>query len=387
MHLTYISDVQAIVPECFLLCAAMGLLGLGSWIGTSPTYQYPTLLPRMIYLALLSIGITFLLVLNNPIYEAVVCSGSLATDTLAATLKTLLLGTAGAILAVSVCYYRNEQMNAFEVAILLLLALASMMLLVSANDFVTVYLTLEFQSLSLYVLAASKRDSELSTEAGLKYFFLGALASGMYLLGCSFFYAATGTLHFESIAHILDSPENCTPLGLLGLLFCGIAFLFKGTVAPFHIWAPDVYEGAPTPITAFFGTVPKIAIFGVLARLYSWGFASCVSVWQPFFLVAGALSLLVGSSWALAQPRIKRLLAFSSIGHVGFFMIALSCATQEGIEAFLVYLGLYICMSLCVFTILLGMNAQTTRVKYIQDFAMLGKKTLRTCIYGETVTM
>ena len=373
MILHYASDFYTLLPEVFLLSVAMLLLGLGAWIGGSPYYQYPVLLPKFLMLAVLSLWITCILVINNPLYEVGLCSGSLVNDIPASTLKTLLLGTAASVCLVSLGYYQHQKMNAFEISILLLLSVVSMMILLSATDLITVYLALEFQSLSFYVLAASKRESELATEAGLKYFFLGALASGIFLLGCAFLYAATGVLHFEGFAMLCTAPEDCSQLCLLGLLLCGIAFFFKGTVAPFHVWAPDVYEGSPTPITAFFATVPKIAIFGLCARFFHTGFADCLPVWQPFFLGCALTSLTVGALWALAQPKVKRLLAFSSIGHVGFFLLALACGSTQGIEAFLLYMCLYVLMSLSVFTILLGLRASTTRIRYVQDFAMLGK--------------
>lgn len=379
MILKYASDIQALVPESFLLCAAMLLLAVGAWVSTSAYYQYPVLLPKFISLAILSLVLTLLLVLNNPVQDAHLCSGSLLQDVPAVSLKAILLGTSSVVLLISLGYYQQDGLNAFEIAVLLLLSVASMMLLVGAHDLVTVYLALEFQSLSFYVLAASKRDSELSTEAGLKYFFLGALASGMFLLGCSFLYATTGVLHFEGFAQLCSSPEECSPLCILGILFCGIAFFFKGTVAPFHMWAPDVYEGSPTPMTAFFATVPKIAIFGLLARFFNWAFADCLPLWQPFLLAGALFSLFVGAFWALAQSRVKRLLAFSSIGHAGFLMLALACGTTEGFEAFLLYLVLYLLMSISVFTLLLslqspsGPHGHITRVKYVQDFAMLAK--------------
>ena len=218
MILHYASDFYTLLPEVFLLSVAMLLLGLGAWIGGSPYYQYPVLLPKFLMLAVLSLWITCILVINNPLYEVGICSGSLVNDIPASTLKTLLLGTAASVCLVSLGYYQHQKMNAFEISILLLLSVVSMMILLSATDLITVYLALEFQSLSFYVLAASKRESELATEAGLKYFFLGALASGIFLLGCAFLYAATGVLHFEGFAMLCTAPEDCSQLCLLGLL-------------------------------------------------------------------------------------------------------------------------------------------------------------------------
>jgi proton-translocating NADH-quinone oxidoreductase chain N len=291
---------------------------------------------------------------------------------------------------------KTSPLHAFEYMILLLLSTGSMLFMISSYDFLSFYLTIELQSLCFYVLAASKRNSEFSTEAGLKYFLLGAFSSGILLFGCSMIYGFTGLTNFGDLAKLFTgSQEGLTSLSgqstgvLIGIVFLAVGFLFKFTAAPFHMWAPDVYEGSPTPLTAFFSIVPKIALFAVFLRLFFWSFYDFMLPWQKILLFCSLASMIVGALAALGQQKIKRLLAYSSVGHVGYLLLGICCATPEGFESFLIYLLIYISMTINLFAIilscqeshhdshqtsnLLGSKTGTYHLKYISDLAMLGK--------------
>ena len=370
----FVTDSLTVLPELFLLTVSLALLVVGAVGSTSQSLQYPLLLPSLTWIGSVALAVTALLVLWSPGVDSIVLYGFLVNDDASVFFRLLLLGSAFCVLLLSQSYFSQENINAFEPLVLMLLAVSAMMLMVSSLDLLGLYLALEFQSLCLYVLAATKRDSEFATEAGLKYFFLGALASGILLLGCSLVYGYTGTTNLEDCARLFAGCEEVVPPTVrLGLLCIGIAFLFKASAAPFHMWAPDVYEGAPTPMTAFMATGPKVAVFALFARVYAYGFFDLLDVWQQLFLLCSVLSLVVGSFWALAQYKMKRLLAFSSIGHVGFLLLGIATGTLEGLEAVLLYLVLYLAMTLTVFGTLLALQAPGARGRYIGDCAMLGR--------------
>jgi len=253
--------------------------------------------------------------------------------------------------------------------------------MISSYDFISMYLTIEMQSLCFYVLACSKRNSEFSTEAGLKYFILGAFSSGILLFGASLIYGFSGITNFEELTKLSYSEHMGTGV-LIGMLFIAVGFLFKLTAAPFHMWAPDVYEGAPTAVTAFFAVAPKIALFALFSRLflYTGPFGSLGTIffaWEKILVFCCIASMLVGAFSALSQQKIKRLLAYSSIGHVGYMIIGLICASREGIESMLVYLIIYIIMTLNVFAIVLSLRSrasgESSQVRYISDLSMLSR--------------
>jgi len=290
---------------------------------------------------------------------------------------------------ISIRFFLAEKIQSFEYPILMLFATSSMLCMVSSYDLLSFYLTVELQSLSFYVLAASKRQSEFSTEAGLKYFLLSAFSSGILLFGSSLVYGFTGCTHFGDLALLLTgtglplgesntgisaiatsfggafSIENTSPGLLIGILFIAIGFLFKLSAAPFHMWAPDVYEGAPTAITGFFSIVPKIAFLGVFIRLFVISFHEIP--WQPIILLCSIFSMIIGSFGALSQKKIKRVFAFSAIGHVGYILMGTSCSTIEGIQSVLIYTVLYVLMTICVFTVILSLKGLRT----IQDLSLL----------------
>jgi NADH-quinone oxidoreductase subunit N len=255
-----------------------------------------------------------------------------------------------------------------------------MLLLVSSYDLLALYLAIELMSLSFYILAAYKRNSEFSGEAGLKYFILGAFSSGLLLFGTSMIYGFTGLTNFEDLAKVLTGIQGVSDSVsyngiLIGITFVSVALLFKVGAAPFHMWAPDVYEGAPTPVTAFFSIVPKVAIFALLLRLFYFTFHDFIGFWQPIFLYTGVLSMIVGSIGALYQKKIKRLMAYSGIANVGYMLIGLGAGTVESMAGLIIYLIVYIVMMIAFFSFVLGTQTQkgSKLNTYIADLVNLGK--------------
>jgi NADH-quinone oxidoreductase subunit N len=346
---------------------------------TSFGHGLPVLTRPMGWLSIQALGLALLLVLWTPLPEASLLYGVLYHDLFTRWLKVfLLLGAIGSLVA-SLAYLRGEAVNAFEYFILILLATLGLSLIVSANDLLSMYLAIELQSLSLYLLAAFKKNSAFSTEAGLKYFILGAFSSGLLLFGSSLIYGFTGTTNFEDLA-LLSTGLYGTSTSLsqgvvVGLTFVGAGLLFKMAAAPFHMWSPDVYEGAPTSASAFFAIVPKVAIFGLVVKIYFYALYDFMDAWQPLFLLASFGSMVVGAFGALQQRKIKRLLAYSSIGHVGYMLIGVATGTLEGLQGLVLYLGLYMVMSLNVWTVLLSLTFQDRegRATYLTDLTSLSK--------------
>ena len=280
-------------------------------------------------------------------------------------------------------YYAQEKLATTGHNILILLALLGITLLVSSNDLLALYLAMELQSLSFYTLATLKRDDESSTEAGLKYFILGALSSGIFLFGVSLIYGLTGLTNFDSLNLFvfgfgigLDFSNVYSTAGLLiGIIFIGIAFLFKLAAAPFHMWVPDVYQGSPTSITALFAIVPKLAIFGVLIRLYLNTFLGLMIQWQPLIIFCSIASMIIGSFGALNQSLIKRLLAYSAISHIGYVLIAFASGTHTSLQALLIYMTIYMIMSIQSFSVLLSLRKKLNgkSIDYLIELVSLSR--------------
>jgi len=369
-------DFLTLIPELFFLMTCLILLGFGLSIPSEGGES----LRVYLWLSLFSLGYAFALLIHNPIEHAFAFSQSLILDEFTLFFKALLLFGSFGTLVISKNYLIKEKMYSFEYILFLLFSTLSMLLMISSYDFISLFLTIEFQTLCFYVLAASKRTSEFSTEAGIKYFLLGAFSSGILLFGCSLIYGFTGMTNFGDLGLLLTGialPQiyelsSFPASGLfLGILFLAVGFLFKVTAAPFHMWAPDVYEGAPTSTTAFFSIVPKIALMAVFLRVFFHSFYDLLESWQNILLLCSALSMIVGSFAALAQQRIKRLPAYSSIGHVGYMLLGFSCASLEGIESVCIYLVIYVLMSLNVFALLLALHSGNSRLRYVSDFGML----------------
>lgn len=351
-------------PELWLALSAMALLMLGVFRGDGST--------RMVcWLSVLVLVIGIALVAMQPAGSVATFGGLFVADGFGRFAKVLiLLGSAFAIV-LSLGYNRYERMERFEYPVLILLASTGMMMMVSANDLIALYLGLELQSLSLYVLAAFKRDSGRATEAGLKYFVLGALSSGMLLYGASMIYGFAGSTNFAQIAQALGGQAS---IGLIvGIVFLTAGLAFKVSAVPFHMWTPDVYEGAPTPVTAFFAVAPKVAAMALFVRAILTPFGDIAHEWQQIIIVVSALSMLLGAFAAIAQSNIKRLMAYSSIGHVGYALIGLAAGTEEGVRGILIYLAIYLAMNVGTFACILCMRQKDQMVEGVGDLAGLAK--------------
>lgn len=354
-----LADVSLALPEIVLACAAMLLLVAGVQVGDKAT-------PTIAWASVLALVITAVLTLGRT--AGVGFGGLFVVDAFAAFTKVLILIGSGAAIVMALGYFRSEQVERFEYPIIMLLATIGMMVMVSANDLMTLYIGLELQSLALYVCAAFQRDSTRSTEAGLKYFVLGALASGLLLYGSSLVYGFTGGTGYLAIA---EAPES---IGLtFGLVFviCGLAF--KASAAPFHIWTPDVYEGAPAPVVAFFSSAPKIAAVGLLAHVLFTAFGPHAASWQQIVAIISALSMLIGAFGALMQNSIKRILAYSSISNVGFALIGVASGAEAGASSVLVYMTLYVVATLGMFGGILALRRGGKAVDQVFDLNGLVK--------------
>ena len=286
--------------------------------------------------------------------RGVAFGGMFVDDDFARFAKITILLAAAAILVMSEGYMVRRGLLRFEFPILIALSVVGMMIMVSAGDLIALYMGLELQSLALYVVAALRRDSVRSTEAGLKYFVLGALSSGLLLYGASLVYGFAGTTLFSGI---ISAVAGETSIGLLiGLSFIAAGLAFKVSAAPFHMWTPDVYEGSPTPITAFFATAPKVAAMGLFARVVHDAFGGIVGDWQQILAFLSLISMFLGAIAAIGQTNIKRLMAYSSIAHMGYALMGLAAGTAFGVQAMLVYMAIYVTMNVGTFAFILSME-------------------------------
>ncbi len=358
-----ISELWLVLPEIVLAIGAMVLLLGGVTVGEGSARSVNVLS------IILLVVVAALVIMATPGRQTLF-GGSLMVDDFARFLKVLALaGSAGAIL-LSLDYLRQERQQKFEYGPLILLSTLGMMLLISANDLIALYLGLELMSLALYVVAASNRDNVRSTEAGLKYFVLGALSSGMLLYGASLIYGFTGTVSFAGIAKAAGQQN----LGLIfGLVFLFVGFCFKISAVPFHMWTPDVYEGAPTPVTAFFAAAPKVAGIAIFVRATIVAFPGITHQWQQIVVFVAIASMALGSFAAIGQRNIKRLLAYSSIGHMGFALVGLAAGTAEGVQGVLVYMAIYVAMTLGAFAFVLAMRRDGKLVENITDLSGLAR--------------
>ena len=352
------------LPELLLAVGAMALLMFGVY------YRGERLTQRANGIAIALLIIAGLAVVAVPGDKVVTFGGSFVLDSFARVMKVLALIGSAAALVMSPSYLAAEKQEKFEYAILILLSTLGMMLLVSAADLIALYLGLELMSLSLYVLAAIHRDSVRSTEAGLKYFVLGALSSGMLLYGASLIYGFTGTVSFAGIAQAAGEGG----LGLVfGIVFLFAGFCFKVSAVPFHMWTPDVYEGAPTPITAFFAAAPKVAGIAMFVRATIASFPGITTQWQQILVFVAIASMALGAFAAIGQRNIKRLMAYSSIGHMGFALIGLAAATEEGVRGVVIYMAIYLTMTLGTFACILAMRRDGAMLEDIRDLAGLAR--------------
>src|SRR5262245_7090331 len=362
-ELLQISGYYALLPELVLVVGAMALLMVGAAIGEQST----TLVTGCALFLLLVVGV---LVADMPSDKTVLFGGSFVVDGFGSFMKILTLIGSGAGIVMSIGFLELPSRRMFEYAVLILLATTGMMVLISAGDLIALYLGMELMSLSLYVIAAIDRDNVRSTEAGLKYFVLGALSSGMLLYGCSLIYGFTGTVSFAGIAKAAGQGG----IGLtFGLVFLFVGFCFKISTVPFHMWTPDVYEGAPTPVTAFFAASPKVAGIAVFVRASIVAFPGVLTQWQQIVVFVAIASMALGSFAAIGQTNIKRLMAYSAIANMGYALIGLSAGTSEGVRSVLVYMVIYVAMSLGTFAAILAMRRPEGPVEKIADLAGLAR--------------
>jgi NADH-quinone oxidoreductase subunit N len=359
---THIHALMPLLPEIVLAVGAMvllmiGVIGRGKGAGVNA-------------LSVVLLIAAAVLVYMAPPERAVLFGGSFVVDGFARFLKVLaLLGAAGAML-LSLDYLEQEKQQKFEYGPLVVLSTLGMCVLISANDLIALYLGLELMSLALYVIAASDRDNVRSTEAGLKYFVLGALSSGMLLYGASLVYGFTGNVGFQAIAKAAGEGG----VGLIfGLVFLFVGFCFKISVVPFHMWTPDVYEGAPTPVTAFFASAVKAAAIAMFVRTTIVAFPAITHQWQQIVVFVAIASMALGSFAAIGQKNLKRLMAYSSIGHMGFALVGLAAGTPEGVQGVLIYMVIYIAMTLGAFAIILSMRRDGKLVEQISDLSGLAR--------------
>lgn len=357
------SALTAVAPELLLAVGAMALLMLGVFRGE----RIANAADGIAIAILVAAGV---IVARTPDGKPASLGGSFVVDDFARFLKILALAGAAATILMSFDYFKRQMRPTFEYPVLILLSVTGMMMLISAADLIALYLGLELMSLCLYVLAAYDRDSARATEAGLKYFVLGALSSGMLLYGASLIYGFTGTVDFAGIAAAAGE-------GGIGLVF-GLVFLFAGlcfkvSAVPFHMWTPDVYEGAPTPVTAFFAAAPKVAAIAVFARVAVGAFPTIAVQWQQILVFVAIASMVLGAFAAIGQRNIKRLMAYSSIGHMGYALVGLAAGTAEGVQGVIVYMAIYVAMTLGTFACILAMRRGNVMVEEIADLKGLAR--------------
>lgn len=358
-----IPNLAYAMPELWLAGGAMVLLMLGVFIGETSSRIVTGLSVALLVLA--GFWLWWFPV------EGEAFHGAFVMDPFARLMKILVLIGSGVAIAMSVGFARRENFARFEYPILVVLATLGMLLMVSANDMIALYLGLELQALALYVVAAINRDSLRSTEAGLKYFVLGALSSGMLLYGASLIYGFTGHTGFTGIAAAMAEERS---LGLIfGIVFVLAGISFKISAVPFHMWTPDVYEGAPTPVTAFFAAAPKVAAMAMLVRVVQGAFEPATNDWQQIISFIAIASMVLGAFAAIGQNNIKRLLAYSSIGHMGFALVGLAAGSEAGVSGVVLYMLIYMVMTLGTFACVLAMRRSDGMVEDISELAGISK--------------
>jgi len=356
-------------PELFIIVGAMALLIIGVFLGDKSTHQ-------IAFASIAVLVVASLLVMVGPSGQGVsLFDGAFRVDALASFSKIVIFGAAAISILMSDRFLTGDQLGRFEFPILILLASFGMSLMVTSTDLIALYMGVESQSLALYILASFNRDSRRSTEAGLKYFVLGALSSCLLLYGASLIYGFAGSTSFEAIANVANNNEPIVGL-VIGLVFLISGLAFKVSAAPFHMWTPDVYEGAPTPVTAFFAAAPKFAAMVLFARVLVSGFPDILDQWRPVIAMIAIASMLVGAFSAIMQRNIKRLMAYSSIGHMGYALIGLAAMGNEGMTALLIYMSLYVIMTLGTFAAILMMRRHGGMTESIDDLAGLWKNNM-----------
>ena len=352
------------LPELILAGGALVLLMMGAYKGTKGDWIISEL-------AIAILGVAFLTLFTQLDGKALIWDGAFVDDAYGRFMKGLALVGALVSLLLSREYMAREKIDQFEFPVLILLSTTGMLMLISAQNLIGLYIGLELMSLALYVVAAFHRDNVRASEAGLKYFVLGSLSSGMLLYGSSLLYGFAGTVSFAGIAEALKGGASIGVIFALVFVLAGLAF--KMSLVPFHMWTPDVYEGAPTPVTAFFASAPKMAAVAITVRIIITAFPGVMMQWQQIVVFISLLSMAIGSFAAIGQTNLKRLMAYSSIGHMGFAMVGLVSGTQAGVYGVLIYMAIYLTMTLGTFAALLSMRIGDRYVENIADLAGLSR--------------
>ena len=358
------TNLALVFPEIFLSLSIMFLLILGVFKKNSSKLVQN--------ISLIILLVTSVIILNETlgIQETLLFNSSVIIDYLSSFMKIVTLLAAFLVLVISSNYLKTLKIFKIEYPILILSSVLGMMIMISSNDLIVFYMGLELQSLALYVLATFNRDQLKSSEAGLKYFVLSALSSGLLLYGCSLIYGFTGSTNFNIIANQLNSNEYAITFGIVFIL---VGLAFKISAVPFHMWAPDVYEGSPTSVTLFFTMVPKIAALTVFIRFLYVPFLNLIDQWQIILIFLSIASMLFGAIAAIGQTNLKRLIAYSSIGHVGYTLAGVATGSNDGIQSSVIYITIYILMNLGLFSCLLMMKRNNKYFEDIEDLSGLSK--------------
>ena len=357
-------NLNLILPEIFISLSIMFLLILGVFIKDGSKLIFNISLLALLITAIITINETF------SINRMTLFNDSIVIDYMSSFMKIITLLGAFFVLIISSSYLKIFKIFKIEYPILILSSVLGMMVMISSNDLMVFYMGLELQSLALYVLATFNRDQLKSSEAGLKYFVLSALSSGLLLYGCSLIYGFSGSTNFDTIANQLNSNEYVLTFGIVFIL---VGLAFKISAVPFHMWAPDVYEGSPTSVTLFFTMVPKIAALTVFIRFLYVPFLNLIDQWQIIIIFLSIASMLFGAIAAIGQTNIKRLIAYSSIGHIGYTLAGLTTGSNEGIQSSIIYISIYIIMNLALFSCLLMLKRNNQYYEEIWDLSGLSK--------------
>jgi NADH-quinone oxidoreductase subunit N len=370
--MTFLNAYAPLFPELVLAVGAMALLMLGVFMRDDETTG-----ETIGWLAVALIVAVGWMIVRQGEGTARLFDGAFVVDGFGRFMKLLVLAGSAVALLLSFDYLRDAKSMKFEFPVLILLATVGMLMMVSAGDLISLYLGLELQSLALYVIAAFRRDDVRSSEAGLKYFVLGALSSGMLLYGASLIYGFTGSTNFQVIASVAKGQAAAQNVGLIiGLVFLLVGLAFKISAVPFHMWTPDVYQGAPTPVTAFFAAAPKMAAMALTVRVLATAFPGFAAQWQQIIVFLALASMLLGAFGAIGQTNIKRMMAYSSIANIGFALVGLAANNVEGLQGVLVYLAIYLVMTLGAFACILCMRRDSGPVEDINELAGLARNNL-----------
>ena len=357
-------NLNLILPEIFISLSIMFLLLLGVFKKESSKLTFNLSLFVLLVTTIITINETF------SVSRATMFNKSIVIDHMSSLMKIITLIAGFLVLVISSSYLKTFKLLNIEYPILILSSILGMMIMISSNDLIVFYMGLELQSLGLYVLATFNRDQLKSSEAGLKYFVLSALSSGLLLYGCSLIYGFSGTTNFDVISNQLNSNDYALTFGIVFIL---VGLAFKISAVPFHMWAPDVYEGSPTTVTLFFTMVPKIAALTVFIRFLYVPFLNLLEQWQMIIIFLSIASMLFGAVAAIGQTNIKRLIAYSSIGHIGYTLAGLATASNEGIQSSIIYISIYIVMNLALFSCLLMLKREDQYYEDLDDLSGLSK--------------